>query len=175
MRKSLLFCLLLLFVASPSVFSQEKDQVIQGIIDEAYNNSQLEKLGHELMDQVGPRLVGTPQMQQAHDWAVDKYKTWNIPAENQKWGEWRSWERGITHIDMVHPRVQSLRGMQLAWSPTTSKKGITAEVIALPTVNNEAEFKSWLPKVKGKFVMIAMPQPTGRPDHDWKEWATEES
>ena len=164
-----------LFITAPFTFSQTQEEVIQKIMDEAYGNSQLKVLGHELMDQVGPRLVGTPQMQQAHDWAVDKYKTWNIPAENQKWGEWRSWERGITHIDMVHPRVQSLRGMQLAWSPTTSKKGITAEVIALPTVNNEAEFKSWLPKVKGKFVMIAMPQPTGRPDHDWKEWATEES
>ena len=142
-----------LFITAPFTFSQTQEEVIQKIMDEAYGNPQLKVLGHELMDQVGPRLVGTPQMQQAHDWAVDKYKTWNIPAENQKWGEWRSWERGITHIDMVHPRVQSLRGMQLAWSPTTSKKGITAEVIALPTVNNEAEFKSWLPKGKWKFIL----------------------
>src|SRR5699024_5496776 len=33
----------------------------------------------------------------------------------------------------------------------------------------------WLPSVKGKFVMIAAHQPTGRPTHDWEEWATPES
>ncbi|MEJ0034234.1 MAG: hypothetical protein WDO15_29615 [Bacteroidota bacterium] len=42
-------------------------------------------------------------MQRAHDWAVAKYTSWNIPARNEKWGEWRGWERGITHIDMVSP------------------------------------------------------------------------
>lgn len=175
MRKSLLFCLLLLFVASPSVFSQEKDQVIQGIIDEAYNNSQLEKLGHELMDDIGPRLVGTPQMQQAHDWAVKKYEGWGIHAENQQWGEWKGWERGITHIDMITPRVQTLEGTQLAWSPSTPRKGVTAECIIIPEIKDSLSFQRWLPSVKGKFVLIAMKQPTGRPDYNWEEFATPES
>ena len=35
---------------------------------------QLEPLAHELLDVIGPRLVGTPQMKQAHDWAVAKYQ-----------------------------------------------------------------------------------------------------
>src|SRR5699024_8214636 len=29
--------------------------------------------------------------------------------------------------------------------------------------------------VKGKFVMVSQNQPTGRPQHDWDEWGTEES
>src|SRR5699024_7946601 len=33
----------------------------------------------------------------------------------------------------------------------------------------------WLPQVKGKFVLIAMKQPTGRPDYNWEEFATPES
>ncbi len=37
--------------------------------------SQLENIGHELMDLVGPRLVGTPQMLNAHNWAIEKYKS----------------------------------------------------------------------------------------------------
>ena len=163
------------FVATFSLFSQEKDRVVQGILDEGYNNSQLEILGHELMDDIGPRLVGTPQMQKAHDWAVAKYKSWGIPAENQQYGEWKGWERGITHIDMVHPRVQSLRGTQLAWNPGTSKKGVTAECIVLPEIKDSIAFQKWLPNVKGKFVLVAMKQPTGRPDYNWEEWATPES
>lgn len=165
----------ILSIVSIFAFSQSKEEVINKIMEEAYGNSQLKTLAHELMDEIGPRLVGTPQMQEAHDWAVEKYKGWGISAENQQWGEWKAWERGITHIDMVHPRVQSLRGMQVAWSPSTKKKGITAEAVILPKVANKAEFDKWLPSVKGKFVMIAMHQPTGRPDHDWKEWATDES
>ena len=175
MRKQFGLGFAMLFIFSSSLFSQEKNKIIDEIVKEVYENSQLESLGHELMDDIGPRLVGTPQMQQAHDWAVAKYKSWGIHAENQKWGEWKGWERGITHIDMVHPRVQTLAGTQLAWNPGTSTKGVTAELVVLPQVKNAAEFQKWLPTVKGKFVMIAMKESTGRPDYNWEKYATEES
>ena len=164
-----------LFLSTFTFLAQEKDAVVEAIIKEANENSQLKKLGHELMDVVGPRLVGTPQMKQANDWAVAKYKSWDISARNEKWGEWRGWERGITHIDMVYPRVQSLRGTQLAWNPGTSDKGVKGELITLPNVENQEEFIKWLPNVKGKLVMISMHQPTGRPNYNWEEFATEES
>ncbi|GAB3204632.1 hypothetical protein ABID22_002495 [Pontibacter aydingkolensis] len=153
----------------------KQDPVIQNIIKQATENSQLQKLGHELMDGIGPRLVGTPQMQQAGEWAVNKYKSWGVDARIQNYGEWRGWERGVTHIDMVHPRVKSLEGMQLAWSPATPSKGVTAEVITMPEFTDSVAFQRWLPSVKGKFVMISMNQPSGRPEYNWKEFATEES
>jgi len=149
--------------------------VIDAMIKEANDNSQLKELGHELTDVIGPRLVGTPQMQNAHEWAIEKFKDWGFTGRNEQWGEWRGWERGITHIDMVHPRVQSLQGTQLAWNPGTSEEGITAELIVLPQVQNEAAFKKWLPSVKGKIVLVSMLQPTGRPDYNWEEFATEKS
>lgn len=158
-----------------SAFAQTQSEVVEAIQREAYENSHLKNLAHELLDDIGPRLVGTPQMQQAHDWAVAKYKTWGISAENQQYGNWKGWERGITHIDMVYPRVQTLAGTQLAWNPGTSKKGITAECIVLPEIKDSLSFQKWLPNVKGKFVLVAMNQPTGRPDDNWKEWATPES
>lgn len=157
------------------VTAQTTDMVVKQIQDEANNNSQLENLAHHLMDVIGPRLVGTPQMMQAHNWAVDTYKSWGIDARNEKWGEWRGWERGITHIDLIEPRVVTLSGRQLAWSPNGPKKGITAEAIILPTIANAQQFERWLPNVKGKFVMVSMNQPTGRPDYNWEEFATEES
>lgn len=165
----------IIIAGSLSISAQEKDTVVENIINEANNNSQLEVLAHQLLDVVGPRLVGTPQMKQANDWAVAKYKSWGIPAENEKWGEWRGWERGITHIDMLEPRVQSLDGTQLAWNPSTNDKGITAEAIIIPKIKDSLAFIKWLPDVKGKIVLIAMEQPTGRPDDNWKEFATEAS
>jgi hypothetical protein len=166
----------LLFIFSSAVLmAQTKDEVVKNIIKEANENSQLKKLGHELMDVVGPRLVGTPQMKKANDWAVAKYKSWGIAAKNEKWGEWRGWERGITHIDMVYPRIQSLKGTQLAWNPSTSDKGVTAELVIMPTFNSKADFETWAKTVKGKLVMISMHQPTGRPNYNWEEFATKKS
>ena len=171
----------LLFLLSLSIttclFAQEneKDPVIENIIKEANENSQLELLAYQLLDVIGPRLVGTPQMQEAHNWAIGKYKSWGIPATNEKWGEWRGWERGITHIDMIYPRVQTLDGTQLAWNPSTSDKGVKAEVIALPKVKDSVSFQSWMKNVKGKIVLVSRKEPTGRPDYNWAEFATEES
>lgn len=166
---------LFLFLFSVALNAQTTEEIVSAIQKEANENSQLEQLAHELMDVIGPRLVGTPQMKQANDWAVKKYTGWGITAENQEWGKWRGWERGITHIDMVSPRVASLRGTQLAWNPSTSKKGVTAGLTTLPEVADSLAFARWLPTVKGKLVLVSMLQPTGRPDYNWEEFATPES
>jgi len=154
---------------------QNGDPVIESIVKEATQNSHLEKYAHHLLDVIGPRLVGTPELKKSHDWIVETYKALGIEARNEQWGEWRGWQRGITHIDMVSPRTQSLIGMQLAWSPSTTDKGVSGGVAIIPDFENKAAFESWLPSVKGKFVMSMMKQPTGRPDYNWEEWATEES
>lgn len=155
--------------------AQTPKDIADQMVKEANENSHLEKLAHELLDVVGSRLVGTPQMKNAHDWAVAKYKSWGIDAENETWGTWRGWERGITHVDLVSPRTVTLSGMQLAWNPSTSKEGVTAELITIPEMTDSLAFVKWLPKVKGKFVMVSMNQPTGRPDYNWEEFATEVS
>jgi hypothetical protein len=164
-----------MLLSSCILTAQNTDPIVDAMVQEATENSQLEELAHELMDVVGPRLVGSPQMKAAGQWAVDKFESWGIEAEMEKYGEWRGWERGITHVDMLSPRVQSLTGMQLAWSPSTSSKGVRGEVVILPTVGDEGEFKSWLKTIKGKIVLTSMPQPTGRPDENWEEYATTES
>ena len=122
MRK-LIATSVVLALAWPGVFAQgrreagpdraPKDPVVEAIIKEEQDNSQLKLLAHELFDSIGPRLVGSPQMEQARDWALAKYKSWDIHAEAQNWGVWRGWERGISHIDMVSPRVRSLEATQL--------------------------------------------------------------
>lgn len=174
--KNNFFPWILCFLLVVQVATAQKDEVIQDIITEARDNSQLKSLAHNLLDVIGPRLVGTPQAAEAHEWAVKKFDSWGISAENQQWGNWRGWERGITHIDLVSPRIKTLYGRMLAWSPGTGKKGVTAEVITLPKeIANEAAFKAWLPSVKGKFVLVSMMQPTGRPDKNWEEYATPEA
>ena len=147
-----------------------QDPVLRQIWTEAYENSQLVPLAQALLDSVGPRLTGSPGQKAASDWAVAKYREWGIPARNEQYGTWRSWRRGITHVDLIEPRVRTLEGTMLAWSPGTQGP-VTAGVVALP----ESGFEAWLPGVRGKYVLISFPQPTCRPDESWKQFATPES
>jgi hypothetical protein len=176
MKKLFSLVLILGIVPLSFCFAQSKDSLgVASIIKEANENSQLEKMANELFNGIGPRLVGSPKMQQAHDWAVANYTSLGITARNEKWGEWRGWERGISHIDMLKPWVKSLEGTQLAWCPSTGGKAIRAELIIVADAADSMAFQKWLPNVKGKFVMISLNQPTGRPDYNWKEFATNES
>jgi hypothetical protein len=177
LRFSYTRCITMLFIIT-CIFSfniLSAQTITEKIVQEENNHSQLQRLAHELFDRIGPRLVGTPQMKKANDWAVSKYTDWGITARNEQWGEWKGWERGITHIDMLSPRVKSLEGTQLSWCPSTKGKSIKAELIILPDVADSIAFANWLPNVKGKFVMISMNQPTGRPDDNWQQFATKES
>lgn len=173
MKRSLTLVITLVVLNQLGIAQDQK--VIDGIIKEGNENSQLSNLAHELLDVIGPRLVGTPQMKAANDWAVQAYKQWGIEAKNEEWGKWRGWERGISHIDLVSPRVATLHGTQLAWSPSTPKTGVTAGLVLLPDVADSIAFAKWLPAVKGKFVLVSMLEPTGRPDYNWEEFATEDS
>lgn len=171
-RLTLITCLLLV---AGQIFAQLRDPMIDSIVKEETDHSQLRELAHDLLDRIGPRLVGTPQMEKAAEWAIAKYAGWGIDAHMEKWGEWRGWERGISHLDLVYPRVKSLEGMQLAWSPGMGDKTVTADLIILPDVRDSLAFQQWLPAVKGKFVLISLLQPTGRPDDNWQQFATPES
>ncbi len=178
MKRSIVLLCFVFLCSKPFVHAQgerEEHEIINAIIQEAEEHSQLETLAYELLDGIGPRLVGSSQMQQAHDWAIEKFSSWGIHAENQQWGLWRGWERGTSTIELVHPRVKSLEGTQLAFSPATPKGGTIAEVIILPEFSDSIAFKKWLPEVKGKFVMISMYQPIGRPLYNLEEFATPET
>ena len=183
--RNLIVTSMLLALSLPGAFAQgrrdagpdqaPKDSVVEAILQEETNNSQLRLLAHQLFDSIGPRLVGTPQMEAARDWALGKYKSWNISAEAQNWGTWRGWERGVSHIDMVSPRVRTLEATQLAWCPSTGNKTVTAGLVILPDLADSAAYAAWMPSVKGKFVMVSVLQPTGRPDDNWDQFATAES
>ncbi|HEX7049598.1 MAG TPA: M20/M25/M40 family metallo-hydrolase [Longimicrobiales bacterium] len=151
-----------------------EDPVLRRIWEEGMEGSQVYDLAQALLDSIGPRLTGSPGQKAANDWAVAKYTEWGIPARNEQYGTWRGWRRGVTHIDLLEPRVRTLEGTMLAWSPGTDGE-VEGPVVALPDVHSAAEFEAWLPQVEGKFVLVSFAQPTCRPDDNWEEWATPES
>jgi hypothetical protein len=169
---------LLLSALAPSLVAQTfavEDPVLRQIWREGMENSQLPRLAQALMDSIGPRLTGSPGQKAANDWAIAMYTSWGITARNEQYGTWRGWRRGITHVDLIRPRVRTLEATMLAWSPGTGGKKLEGRVIALPEFPDSAAFRAWLPQARGAFVLISFPQPTCRPDSHWEEHGTPES
>ncbi|WP_420633074.1 M28 family peptidase [Candidatus Palauibacter sp.] len=161
----------LAFVATQAAVAQSfpsDDPVIRAIWEEGVERSQVYALGQVMMDSIGPRLTGSSAMAGANDWAVARYAEWGIEAYKERYGTWRGWERGISHIDLVSPRVRSLEGMAAAWSPATDGP-VEADVVVLADAGGPEAFEAWLPEVRGKFVLISRPESSCRPE-DNLEW-----
>lgn len=151
------------------------DPVIKRIWAIGVDSSQVEHLSSVLFDSIGPRLTGSPDLKRGNDWLVKTYASWGIDAKNEQYGTWRGWRRGYSHIDLVEPRIRSLEGTMLGYSPGTGKRDLTAQTVILPRFADSGEFVKWLPNAKGKFVLVAGLQPTCRPTDDWDQNATPES
>ena len=144
--------------------------ILQRIWDEGTHRSQVETLSQTLFDSLGPRLTGSPNLKAASDWMIAMYGLWGIPAHAEQYGTWLGWRRGVSHLDLIRPRVRSLDATMLSWSPGTPRgRAVEGPVIVLPDLADSAAYAAWLPQVKGKFVAISFPQPTCRPDEVWQE------
>lgn len=167
-----------LLLTLPAIASAQQvaveDAVISRMWAEGTEGSQVGRLAQTLLDSVGPRLTGAPESEAASAWIVQTYGSWGIDARKEEYGTWRGWRRGVTHVDLLEPRVRSLEAMMLAWSPGT-EKAVSGEVVALPDLSTPADLEAFLGSVDGKFVLLSSPEATCRPDANWQEFATPES
>lgn len=169
---------LLAFLVVRPVSAQQftsPDPVIRAIWNEGMDRSHLPRLAQALLDSIGPRLTGSPGIKAGNDWLVKTYASWGVTARNEPYGTWPEWRRGTTHIDLMTPRVVSLEGTLLAWSPGTGGRDVTGPVVLLPDVADSAAFEAWLPQARGRFVMISFAEPTCRPNDEWQLLATPRS
>ena len=167
---------LALLSAAPLLAQQPStDPNLQRIWRLGMDSSQVQKLAQTLFDSIGPRLTGSPGLTAASTWVMNSYKSWGIETKRDQYGTWRGWRRGVSHIDLMTPRVRSLEGTMLAWSPGTAGKKVSAEAIVLPKFTDSTEFVKWLPKARGKIVLLSPAYPTCRPSEDWIRFATPQS
>jgi hypothetical protein len=137
------------------------DPVIHRMWTEGMEQSQVESLAQILTDYIGPRLAGSPNLEAAGDWALSKFQEWGVPARKEQYGTWDGWQFGITHIDLVAPRVKTLEAHVLAWSPGTDGP-MEGDVLVVPEFSSEEEATRWLPSVAGKIVLVSPPEPMCR-------------
>ena len=173
MRKSLLAVAFLAGAATlPAQSNSTEDAALKRIWSLGMDSSWTPKLAQTFLDSLGPRLLGSPNMRASQDWVMRNYKAWGIDASLEKFGTWRSWRRGYSHIDLIEPRMRTLEGTMLGFSPGTNKKDKVAEAIVLPRFADSTEFVKWLPAAKGKLVLVSAALPSCRPTEDWAKNAT---
>ncbi len=147
----------------PSGFVVE-NPVLRRMWSLGMDSSNLERYAQVLFDSIGPRLVGTPQMDAAQRWMLNTYQALGITARQERYGTWRGWRRGPSRIELIQPRARTLEGTMLAYSPGTNGRPVRAPVIILPDVADSNALVQWLPQARGKLVLVSFPQPTCRPD-----------
>lgn len=148
------------------------DPVLQRMWEMGMEQSQVEQIAQVLLDSIGPRLTGSPAHEGAHDWAVALTSGFGAQSEKRQYGTWNGWDRGISHIDLIQPRVRSLEGGMLAWSPGTGGQPVEGEVVTIPDWQTNEELDAWINTVSGKYVAISFPQPTCRPNRHYDEFGS---
>ncbi|MFC1791244.1 M20/M25/M40 family metallo-hydrolase, partial [Gemmatimonadota bacterium] len=178
--RRLVFLAIALFLFPLSAGAQQRapanqfpvdDPIIKAIWDEGMDNSHIYTLAQVLADSIGPRLPGSPAFDAGADWAMKLFREWGMEARTEQYGTWRAWERGVTNVDLLEPRVRSLDGMMQSWSPATNGP-VTGEVVTIPEMASAADFQTFLGTVRGKFVLLSAAEPTCRPPANWEEYAT---
>jgi carboxypeptidase Q len=147
------------------------DPVLRAMWSEGMEQSQAMKLIQILTDSIGPRLTGTPNSVAGQEWLKSLYTAWGISARSEQYGTWIGWRRGPSHLELIAPRVRSLEGTILAWSPGTKGKPVQGATVILADPGDSVAFAAWLPSVKGKVVLASAPEITCRPDSSYRQWA----
>ena len=86
-----------------------------------------------LLDDIGPRLTGSPNMARANAWTRDQLAAMGCAnAHLESWGDFgMGWRQIATSADMTKPDTAVFIAQATPWSPATPGL-IAADVIAVP-------------------------------------------
>ena len=126
----------------------------QRIRDEGLNRSHVMEFATALMDGIGPRLTGSPNLAKANAWTRDTLT--KIGLENARvedWGEFgMGWQQLNTWARMVTPDTAVLIVQATPWSPSTPGP-VTGDVIFV-NIQTEKDFDQYKGKLAGKVVLL---------------------
>jgi len=154
MRRAIL---VLILAASAAAFvgaqSEKLDYAMLGRIrDEGLKRSQVMDHISWLSDVYGPRLTGSPGIQQASEWAMKRMTEWGLTNVHQeRWAFGKGWALVRFSAHLVEPQVQPIIGFPHEWSSGTTGP-VTALVVRVE-IANEADFAKYRGTLTGKIVL----------------------
>ncbi len=162
-------------VAAAPASAQSVDRVVvNGILDEGLNHSQVMQTAAHLTDRIGGRMTNSPQMREAERWSQQQFRDWglsNVRAEGFEFG--RGWSIVRSSARMTEPRALDLRAIPIAWTPGTNGT-ISAGVVVAP-MSKIADFDRYRGQLRGKIVMVTLPNTGSEPaEAPFRRWTDEE-
>src|SRR3989454_282237 len=149
--------LLSLALALSSAAQQEERidyDMITKIRYEGFRNSKVMEIASGLMDGIGPRLTGSPNMKRANDWTREKLAEFGLAnAHLEAWSPFgRGWSNEYVNVRMVTPDVAPLLVYAKAWTPGTNG-AVRAEVVRV-IVRTPQDIAKYQGKLAGKIVLV---------------------
>jgi carboxypeptidase Q len=125
---------------------------IAKIRDEGLNRSQVMDTIFWLADRYGPRLTGSPEYEEAGNWAIRQLQAWGVKnVHKERFAFGRGWSLANFHATMVEPRVMPIIGVPKAWTGSTAGT-VVAEVVR-PEIATEADAQKYKGRLRGKIVL----------------------
>lgn len=134
------------------------NDVVSRIIDEGIHHSHVSADLEYLLDVIGPRLTGSPEVQRANEWTRQKFAEYHMDdAHLEPWTFGIGWERGPMTLRMLSPQRRELLGVSWAWSAGTN--GPLAGEVVLMDARNPREFSErFAGRLRGAWVLLGPPQ-----------------
>ena len=127
----------------------------QQIADEVKAHSELMKNLEYLSTQIGPRLTGSGQMQEASAWTLKRFQDYGVDAHLETAEIDHAWTRGPETAAITSPIQRSIGIRALGWSKAT-KGEVSGKVIALD-LQKPSDLEAYKGKLKGAIVMARKP------------------
>jgi len=126
----------------------------QRIRDEGLSHSHVMDFASALMDGIGPRLTGSPNLKRANEWTRDQLAAMGCSnAHLEDWGEFgMGWRQLNTWVRMSAPDTAVFIAQAMPWSPS-SKGPVNGQAVWV-NAKDEKELEKYKGKLAGKIVFF---------------------
>ena len=154
-----LACLVVAICAVVPVWSQEKQEkvdleMMSRIRYEGFRDSKVMEFATGLMDSIGERLTGSPNMKRANEWTRDQLAVMGLSnAHLEAWGPFgRGWANQYINVRMTSPDIVPLIVYAKAWTPGTN--GVVQGKCIRVTITDKKDFEKYKGTLAGMIVIF---------------------
>ncbi len=121
---------------------------------EGFRNSKIMEIASGLMDQIGPRLTGSPNAKKANEWTRDKLTEFGLANSHlESWGPFgRGWSNEYVNVRMTSPDVATLIAYAKAWTPGTD--GAVKGQVMRVNIRGPQDLAKYRGKLAGKILLV---------------------
>jgi hypothetical protein len=147
---------ILLFLPTHALWSQEKVdlEAMTRIRYEGFHDSKVMDFATGLMDSIGERLTGSPNMKRANEWTRDQLTAIGLSNSHlEPWGPFgRGWSNQYVNVRMTSPDVVTLLAYPRAWTPGTN--GVIQSKCVRAIIADKKDFDKYKGKLSGMIVIL---------------------